>query len=71
MPIYECNKNCKCSKFCSNRVVQRGGNIKFTIFRRKSNGWGVQADEFIKKGTFVVEYMGEVVKRYEFVISAQ
>ncbi|XP_065205525.1 histone-lysine N-methyltransferase SUV39H2-like [Planococcus citri] len=63
MPIYECNKNCKCSKSCANRIVQRGSNIKFIIFRTEDHEWGVQAAQSIKKGTFVVEYVGEIVKR--------
>lgn len=27
MPIYECNKKCKCGLECPNRVVQRGRRV--------------------------------------------
>ena len=64
MPIYECNKNCKCSKLCANRIVQRGSKVKFTIFRTENHEWSVRVSQFVKKGSFVVEYVGEIVKKY-------
>lgn len=62
-PIYECNRNCKCVKMCSNRIVQRGSNVKLSIFRTKTRGWGVRTMELVKEGMFVIEYTGEVIKR--------
>ncbi|GLG92955.1 Histone-lysine N-methyltransferase Su(var)3-9 [Gryllus bimaculatus] len=65
-PIYECNKKCSCSKECINRVVQKGPNVKLSIFRTSSGcGWGVKAVEAINKGVFVCEYVGEVVDNEE------
>lgn len=44
------------------RVVQRGRRIKLCIFRTSNGcGWGVKTLEPIKKGSFVVEYVGEVI----------
>ncbi|XP_045784641.1 histone-lysine N-methyltransferase SUV39H2-like [Maniola jurtina] len=61
-PIYECNKACKCSSKCSNRVVQKGRNVKLTIFRTLNGcGWGVRAEQKIKQGQFVCQYVGEVI----------
>ncbi|XP_041980209.1 histone-lysine N-methyltransferase SUV39H2-like isoform X1 [Aricia agestis] len=61
-PIYECNKACKCSSECNNRVVQRGRNIKLTIFRTSNGcGWGVRTDQKIKEGQFLCQYVGEVI----------
>uniref|UniRef100_A0A1B6KP62 Histone-lysine N-methyltransferase n=1 Tax=Graphocephala atropunctata TaxID=36148 RepID=A0A1B6KP62_9HEMI len=61
-PIYECNKRCKCGVECMNRVVQKGRLVKLCIFRTSTGcGWGVKALETIAKGTFVSEYVGEVI----------
>lgn len=60
-PIYECNKRCKCGPDCPNRVVQFGRKVKVCIFRTANNrGWGVKSLQNIKKGKFVMEYVGEV-----------
>ena len=64
--IYECNKLCKCPPDCNNRVVQRGRMVKLCIFRTNNNrGWGVKALEYIKKDSFVTEYVGEVISSEE------
>merc|ERR1719481_2391125 len=61
-PIYECNKRCQCDPECINRVVQKGRKHKLAIFRTDNGcGWGVKALENIKSGSFVVEYVGEVI----------
>jgi len=61
-PIYECNKRCACGPECINRVVQKGRKHKLAIFRTDNGcGWGVKALENIKSGSFVVEYVGEVI----------
>ncbi|KAI5646014.1 SET domain-containing protein [Phthorimaea operculella] len=61
-PVYECNKACKCSTDCSNRVVQGGRNIKLTIFRTSNGcGWGVRTDQKVKDGQFICQYVGEVI----------
>ena len=62
VPIYECNKRCLCADDCFNKVVQKGGKVKLCIYRTDNGcGWGVRTLENIKKGTFVVEYVGEVI----------
>ncbi|KAL7292029.1 hypothetical protein TKK_0014313 [Trichogramma kaykai] len=61
-PIYECNKRCSCSDDCRNRVVQKGSNAKLCIFRTDNGrGWGVKTLRGITKGTFVIQYVGEVI----------
>ncbi|KAI8329079.1 hypothetical protein BC941DRAFT_443832 [Chlamydoabsidia padenii] len=60
--IYECNTACKCdATVCINRVVQRGRQMPLEIFKTKRKGWGVRAVTKIKKGTFVEQYLGEVI----------
>jgi len=65
-PIYECNKKCGCGAACYNRVVQKGRKIKLCIYRTDNGcGWGVKTLENIKRGSFVVEYVGEVITNDE------
>ncbi|XP_006620531.1 uncharacterized protein LOC102679385 isoform X2 [Apis dorsata] len=65
-PIYECNKRCNCDIDCINRVVQRGTKMQFCIFRTANGrGWGVKTIKAIKKGSFVTQYVGEVITNEE------
>jgi len=65
-PIYECNKRCMCGPDCINRVIQKGRKHKLAIFRTDNGcGWGVKALERISAGSFVVEYVGEVITNEE------
>lgn len=60
--IYECNPGCKCNqKVCQNSVIQRGSQVKVCLIRTKSRGWGVRAEEDLKRGTFIGVYSGELV----------
>jgi histone-lysine N-methyltransferase SUV39H len=60
--IYECNAKCECPSSCPNRVVQRGRQVKLDIFRApNSKGWAVRAGQFIPKGMFIAEYLGEII----------
>eukprot|EP01135_Chromosphaera_perkinsii_P006122 Nk52_evm1s408 gene=Nk52_evmTU1s408 len=65
--IYECNRFCSCASSlqnmqnCYNRVVQRGRTFPLELFRTKEKGWGVRAVTEIPKGSFVVEYVGQLV----------
>ncbi|XP_023744277.1 histone-lysine N-methyltransferase SUVR5 [Lactuca sativa] len=63
--VYECNKNCSCNKNCPNRVLQNGVKVKLEVFKTEDKGWGVRAGEPIDRGTFICEYIGEVVDEHE------
>ncbi|CAK9295516.1 unnamed protein product [Gordionus sp. m RMFG-2023] len=68
IPIYECNKLCKCDPhLCRFRVVQKGNSkFKFSIFKTDDNrGWGVKTLQRIYKNTFVMEYIGEIITNEE------
>ncbi|KAG2235423.1 hypothetical protein INT48_005773 [Thamnidium elegans] len=60
--IYECNQTCECSTKCRNRVVQKGRSIPLQVYKTKAKGWGVRSNQSIPKGTFVEEYIGEVIQ---------
>ncbi|XP_070791205.1 histone-lysine N-methyltransferase SUV39H1 isoform X2 [Pituophis catenifer annectens] len=66
MPIYECNSRCNCGIDCPNRVVQRGICYDLCIFRTDNGrGWGVRTLEKIRKHSFVMEYVGEIITSEE------
>uniref|UniRef100_A0A1A9X441 Histone-lysine N-methyltransferase n=1 Tax=Glossina brevipalpis TaxID=37001 RepID=A0A1A9X441_9MUSC len=60
--IYECNRSCKCSMDCPNRVIQRGRKNALCLFKTNNGcGWGVRTDKFMCKGDYVCEYIGEII----------
>ncbi|KAK6922779.1 SUVR5, C2H2-type Zinc finger, 3 repeats, partial [Dillenia turbinata] len=63
--VYECNFLCGCSRTCKNRVLQSGIRVKLEVFKTEKKGWAVRAGEKIPRGTFVCEYIGEVLEKEE------
>lgn len=63
--VYECNERCNCSRTCPNRVLQNGVHVKLEVFMTETKGWTVRAGEAILRGTFVCEYIGEVLEEQE------
>lgn len=63
--IFECNHACSCWRTCKNRVVQNGLRARLQLFRTKKKGWGVRALQTIPQGTFVCEYVGEIISEEE------
>ncbi|XP_067941457.1 histone-lysine N-methyltransferase EHMT2-like isoform X2 [Watersipora subatra] len=59
--LFECNRACGCWTTCSNRVVQQGITSQLELFKTRHRGWGVKARHEIAKGTFVCEYVGELI----------
>eukprot|EP00898_Chlorokybus_atmophyticus_P008269 jgi/Chlat1/8443/Chrsp80S07855 len=63
--IVECNESCWCDQRCPNRVVQLGIRAQLQVFCTRDKGWGLRTLEFIERGTFVVEYVGEIISHEE------
>ncbi|CAI9097233.1 OLC1v1033609C1 [Oldenlandia corymbosa var. corymbosa] len=63
--IYECGPNCKCPPSCQNRVSQHGLKLPLEVFKTESTGWSVRSREEIKIGSFICEYLGELVEDKE------
>nr|XP_022910079.1 histone-lysine N-methyltransferase EHMT1 [Onthophagus taurus] len=64
--IFECNNLCPCNQLtCSNRVVQKGLNCRFQVYKTESKGWAVKSLQKIAKGRFVCEYIGEIIGELE------
>lgn len=60
--IVECNSKCYCGSTCGLKVTQMEHNIpEVQLFRTASCGWGVRALQYIPRGHFIAEYVGEVV----------
>lgn len=66
--IYECNDYCSCDKNCLNRLTQQPRKIPFTIFKTNNGrGWGLKAAKPIPRGSYIVEYTGEIIDQEESV----
>ncbi|XP_045419139.1 histone-lysine N-methyltransferase EHMT1 isoform X6 [Lemur catta] len=63
--IFECNHACSCWRNCRNRVVQNGLRARLQLFRTRDMGWGVRSLQDIPLGTFVCEYVGELISDSE------
>ena len=64
--IYECNEYCKCEENCSNRTIQNGINKKLLLkYINKNKGFGLFANENLKKGDFICEYIGSIISKDE------
>lgn len=59
--VYECGPTCKCPPSCHNRVSQRGIKFPLEIFKTDLRGWGVRSQTSIPSGSFICEYIGELL----------
>ncbi|KAM8953711.1 histone-lysine N-methyltransferase EHMT2 [Pelodytes ibericus] len=63
--IFECNQACACWQTCKNRVVQSGIKVRLQLYRTAKMGWGVRALQAIPQGSFICEYVGELISDAE------
>lgn len=63
--VYECGPSCKCPPSCHNRVSQHGIKFQLEVFKTKSRGWGVRSLNSIPSGSFICEYIGELLEDKE------
>ncbi|CAF1703311.1 unnamed protein product [Brassica oleracea var. botrytis] len=64
--VKECWRKCGCDMLCGNRVVQRGIRCQLQVyFTSEGKGWGVRPLQDLPKGTFVYEYIGEILTNTE------
>ncbi|KAM7420902.1 hypothetical protein PAMA_015215 [Pampus argenteus] len=59
--IYECNKRCKCSQMCTNKLVQHGLQVRLQLFKTQNKGWGIRCLDDVAKGSFVCIYAGKIL----------
>ncbi|XP_028770680.1 probable inactive histone-lysine N-methyltransferase SUVR1 [Neltuma alba] len=64
--IKECWRKCGCDMQCGNRVVQRGLRCKLQVFfTGEGKGWGLRTLEDLPRGSFICEYVGEILTNME------
>ncbi|KAB7505128.1 Histone-lysine N-methyltransferase ASH1L, partial [Armadillidium nasatum] len=68
MMFIECSPNtCPIPDYCCNQRIQRHESQQhIQRFMTANKGWGIKATEYLKIGTFILEYVGEVVSEKEF-----
>ncbi|XP_021707227.1 histone-lysine N-methyltransferase ash1 isoform X2 [Aedes aegypti] len=64
----ECSpENCPCGERCKNTKIQRHEYAPgLERFMTEQKGWGIRSKEGVRKGLFIMEYLGEVVTEKEF-----
>ncbi|KDP23728.1 hypothetical protein JCGZ_23561 [Jatropha curcas] len=64
--IKECWMKCGCDMNCGNRIIQRGITCNLQVFlTHEDKGWGVRTLNDLPEGTFVCEYVGEILTNTE------
>lgn len=66
--FYECSpETCPCKKKCTNMRIQQKKFVQVEEFTTKNKGNGVKIKEAVKRETLILEYVGEVTTRDEFI----
>ncbi|KAM3612230.1 uncharacterized protein V6R79_004996 [Siganus canaliculatus] len=66
MLMYECHPQvCAAGERCQNQAFTKRQYTPVEIYRTLSCGWGLRAVSDIKKGAFVIEYVGEMIDEEE------
>ncbi|XP_014249022.1 histone-lysine N-methyltransferase EHMT2 [Cimex lectularius] len=64
--LFECSEACNCNiMICKNRVVQKGIKVKLQMVKTKDKSWAVITLCPIPKGSYVCEYVGEIISDCE------
>lgn len=65
--FHECNpKVCPAGTRCENRMFESRISPRLEVVNMKERGFGLICREPIKSGTFVIEYVGEIINQSEF-----
>ena len=57
----ECSKRCQCGDDCNNRRMQRREYADVYVFDAGPAGRGLKAGEALPAGSFIMEYVGEII----------
>jgi len=65
--LEECDPSvCPSGVHCQNQRFQNRQYCKLKLTQTKKKGYGLATAQFISRGTFIIEYVGEVVDQKEF-----
>ncbi|CRL04037.1 CLUMA_CG017153, isoform A [Clunio marinus] len=59
--IIECGDICACGADCINRLTQQRKTVDLCLFMTKDRGWGLKTINDVSKGTYIIEYVGELI----------
>lgn len=59
------SRECTCHETCSNRAIFMRKEMKTFISSSSTSGFGLFAGEDIENGTFIIEYVGEIISLLE------
>jgi len=60
--LCSCHELCACRSDCANRHLSAGPpGAQLTVYKTREKGWACRAAKPIRRGSFVVEYVGELV----------
>jgi len=63
----ECHPEyCRGGNQCQNQRFQKCEYARVKLFPAGERGWGLKTMEFLPKGTFIIEYQGEVIEMEEY-----
>ncbi|KAF9089848.1 histone methyltransferase set2 [Mortierella sp. AD031] len=66
--LVECiEDDCPCGSYCLNRRFQMKQNAEVDVIKTEKKGFGLRAMEGLPAGSFVMEYIGEVLPHSSFV----
>lgn len=66
MLLIECSPKCTIGDRCTNRRFQKHENSPCNIFKTEKKGYGLIATSYIPAGSFIMEYVGEVLNSKQF-----
>lgn len=65
MLMIECGSKCSLGEHCLNKRFQKCQSAKVEVFKTKKKGWGLRTTTELPANSFIMEYVGEVVRSKE------
>lgn len=63
----ECSpKVCSFGELCTNNKIQKRRPVPLQVFETNCKGFGIKTKKNIKKGSFIIEYIGEIISKKDF-----
>lgn len=66
MLMIECGPKCSLGDHCLNKRFQKFQSAKVEAFKTRKKGWGLRTINDLPANSFIMEYVGEVVRSKEF-----